>query len=339
MRDQRGFVLISLYLVLAVIIGLTGALVVNAMAESQSAKRSYASAQALYLAEGGIDRAIVQLRENFSWSSGFSSVPLGMAGDYTVAVQPVGANRRLSATGRSRLFQSATIRSVEAIVRRSVPPNFYDNVIWSSQELDFRGEAFTVAGDVRHGDTSPTRNLSRVQGTVTYDPATHPLPRLSFQQLYDIASAQGNIYDADRIGNGRDVFPDSFWFTPPTDPGDPTTGVPNVNYVTTDLILKGNIGTIGGFFVVVGDVLTNPLVAEDATINGNGQVAGAVYATGDFRVNGGGNGLNVDGGIWAGDEARLNGNTTLTYNRAYMDAIRGLEINADVQVVSWRDLS
>jgi hypothetical protein len=67
-------------------------------------------------------------------------------------------------------------------------------------------------------------------------------------------------------------------------------------------------------------------------------VAGAIYSTGNFRVNGGGNGLNINGGIWAGNEARLNGSALLTYNQDFMRAIEALDIN-DVEIASWRDLS
>ena len=338
--EEKGMVLIALYMVLSVLILLGGVLAAHALTDIRSSQRSQADMQAWYLAEGGIDQAIEQLRQNFGWTAGFANAPGGSNGTYTVTVQALDANhRRLTSWGRNNQLATPVTKTLEAIVIRQIPEGFYDNVIWASQNLDLNGNAYVADGDVVHGDTSPPNNTDGITGTVTYNPAANPLPRLSFDQLHAIAQAQGNVYDAARLAGGPGVFPDSFWYTPPTDPNDPTTGVPNINYITTDLVLNGNIGTIGGFFVVVGDVLTNPSAAEDATINGNGQVAGAIYTTGNFRVNGGGNGLNVDGGVWAGNEARLNGNATLTYNADYMAAIEGLDLNADVQVVSWRDLS
>jgi len=108
--------------------------------------------------------------------------------------------------------------------------------------------------------------------------------------------------------------------------------------VTTDLVLNGDIGTIGGFFVVVGSVLTDPQTVESTTINGTGQVLGAVYTTGEFRVNGGGqNGLSVDGGVWAGALARLNGSVTVQHNASYLQAIQALNINPAVQLLVWRE--
>lgn len=336
---ERGFILVTLYMLLGLLLALGAVLISQAVAEVRAAQRAQAGVQAWYLAEAGVDRAIAQLKLNFLWNAGFTNQTGGPTGSFSVQVEDLpNARKRLTSQGVSNLLFDPIQRWLEVVVQRQIPLNFYDNIIWAAQNLDFNGTAYSVTGNVIHADTTPSGDMGGVDGTVTYDPAASPLPRLSFQQLYDIAQAQGNVYDAADLAQGADIFPDSFWYQPPTDPNDPRTGIPNVNYVMGDLVLNGNIGTIGGFFVVVGDVLTNPSAAEDTIINGNGQVAGAIYTTGDFRVNGGGNGLNVDGGVWAGDEARLNGHTTLTYNAGYMEAIEALGINADVQVVSWRGL-
>jgi hypothetical protein len=96
------------------------------------------------------------------------------------------------------------------------------------------------------------------------------------------------------------------------------------------------VGTLGGFFVVVGDVITNPSGTYDATINGNGTIDGCIYTLGVFSVNGGGNRLNVNGGVWSGIEAELNGNATVTYNSDYMAAIKAHTL-PQVQIISWRE--
>lgn len=334
-RRERGFLLISMYMIVMVLFMLSLAMTAHAVAEVRAAQRSQASMQALYLAEGGVDLAITQLRQDYNWTGGEGS---GANGDFSVNVQVVGTRRRITAQGNNTMLGDTITRPIEAIVQQSIPPSFYDNIIWAAQNLNLKGNAYQITGDIRHADTSPS-NTNNVNGTVTYDPAANPLPRLSFQQIYDIAEAQGNIYDEARLASGPSVFPTSFWYRQPGTEGPTDPGYPNVNYVTTDLVLNGNIGTIGGFFVVVGNVLTNPSAVEDTTINGNGEIEGAVYTTGNFRVNGGGNGLNIHGGVWSGAEARVNGNATLDYNSAYMNAIKTLNINADVQVISWQDLS
>ena len=338
-KNSSGFILISVYWILAFLLCFGVAMAAYALSDLRASQRMQANLQALYLAEAGIDRTIVQLRQNYAGTAGFTNVSGGDSGTYSVQVGVLSGDRRaLTATGSSTLLATPVQRVIEAVVQKFIPPGFYDNIIWAAANLDFNGNAYSVTGNVIHGDTSPSGDMNGVHGTVTYNAAANPLPRLSFQQLYNIAQAQGNVYDAARLSGGPSVFPSSFWHTPPTDPADPSTGVPNVNYITTDLVLNGNIGTIGGFFVVVGNVLTDPDASEDTTINGNGQIDGAVYTTGNFRVNGGGQGLNINGGVWAGEEARLNGHATLTYNSSYMDAIEAMDIGADVQVLSWRDL-
>ena len=337
-KRAEGFILITVYWLVAFLAIFAAVGVTYALADLRASQRAQANVQAFYLAEAGVDQAIAQLRQNYLWT-GSSNVSVGSSGNYSVQVGIDGNRRNLTAQGNSTLLSAATPvqRTLQVIVQKLIPPGFFDNAIWASEDLDFKGNSYSVTGNVRHGDTTPPTNTGGVTGTVTYDSAANPLPRLSFQQLHDIAQAQGNVYDAARLAGGPGVFPTSFWHTPPTDPNNPSTGVPNVNYITTDLVLNGNIGTIGGFFVVVGNVLTNPNATEDTTINGNGQVDGAIYTTGDFRINGGGSGLNVAGGVWGGEEVRLNGNATLQYNKSYMDAVQALGINADVQVLSWQD--
>jgi cytoskeletal protein CcmA (bactofilin family) len=224
---------------------------------------------------------------------------------------------------------------------RSIPPNFYDNAIFSAGDLDINGDAYTVSGNVRYaGDFDVEHPGNITDGTTTQDNTITPLARLDFEQLYTISQAQGNVYDAGRlkeVQKDNDQFPASFWYSAPTDPNDPTTGVPNVVYITTDLQVNGNIGQIGGIFVVVGDVITDPDDTQDTTLNGNGTIDGLVYTRGEFRINGGATGLNVNGGIWAGEEARLNGSADVTYNADYMTAMQALDISGSVQISSWRE--
>lgn len=89
---------------------------------------------------------------------------------------------------------------------------------------------------------------------------------------------------------------------------------------------------------MVGDVITDPDDVEDATISGNGTIDGAIYTRGEFRINGGGGAdLNVNGGIWAGDQVRLNGNAKVAYNAEYMEAIKTLVGEGTPQICSWED--
>jgi len=214
--------------------------------------------------------------------------------------------------------------------------NFYDNAIYSAGEVEFIGNSYDVTGNVIYADT--ISNEGRVVGTVSYDITITPLAQFDFATMRAAAIAQGNLYDAARLAS-KDAFPASFWYTAPTDPSDPTTGVPNVVYVEGDMTLSGNV-TAGGFFLVVGNVLTDPNVTSDTTITGNVTVNGCIYSTGEFELKGGGGALNVNGGVWAGDEAEFTGNAKVTYEQDYMDAIEAFVGGSSgaVQLLSWRQL-
>ncbi len=342
MKKNKGvFILVLSYMIIAVLLIISAAFIIRTINEKNLAYRDKESKEAFHLAEAGINRAIMQLWQDYD-SSGTPSVNLGR-GQYSVSITSILPDKRqiissgfipLAANFRAK-------RTIEAIVRKYIPANFYDNAIYTAGELDLNGNAYAVNGDVIYGDTQAATNTQNITGTITQDPSINPLAGLNFQQLYDISQSQGNFYDAarlDKVKKGQDSFPVSFWYSPPTNPADPTTGVPNVVYIEGDLTLNGNIGGIGGLFVVAGDVLTNPLGTYDATINGNGMVHGFIYTRGEFRVNGGGGGLNVDGGVWAGTEAELNGNATVSYNKDYADAIRALNIDPGIQILSWREI-
>ncbi len=59
---QRGFILVSMYMVLAVLLILGGALVTQVLAEMRFAQRSQSSLQAFYLAEAAVDQGTQWLR-------------------------------------------------------------------------------------------------------------------------------------------------------------------------------------------------------------------------------------------------------------------------------------
>lgn len=340
--NKKGSVLIFVIFI-AVVLGILGAsILMRSVSENRLAERNKESIQAFWLAEAGINRTIQELRNSYSQSgTNLWQTALG-GGGYYVDVSNEGQNKRIISHGFIPFTGTARVdRSLEVVIAKNIPPNFYDNAIYSAGEVDLNGNAYTVNGRIRYAGTID--NTSNVNGEIIHDDSINPLPKLSFEQLLNVSQTQANVYTYNASGKlvnqvtGSEEFPASFWYTAPSDPSNPTTGIPNVIYVLGDLQLQGNIGTIGGFYVVVGDVITNPDATYDATINGNGIVEGAIYTRGEFRINGGAGNLNVNGGVWAGEEARLNGNANVTYNADYMAAIQALGINADVQIISWKE--
>jgi len=314
-------------MVIVVLIILGAAFISKSITEVNLTKRKERFIQALYLAEAGADYAIVQLKAGISQADP-EPTALGEVGNYDCDwdLKPGFSNIwRINSTG--------TIGDIQRRVRLEVKKedmsaDFFNSALYVSGDIALNGSAYEINGDlVYSGDLSG--NPDNVTGDLTQDPLVSPLTRLDFSQLRQVSGSQGNIYDAARLKT--DFLPSSFWY-------DEAEGIPNIVYVETDLTLKGNVGTVGGFFVVVGDVLTNPGAIEDTAINGNGQIEGCIYTTGEFRINGGGGGLNVNGGVWAGQESTLNGNANITYNQVYMNAIESLSLSTNFQVIAWEEL-
>lgn len=338
--NRRGVVLIVVYMVIGILTILGIGFMARSFCERYATQRQADSINAFWLAEAGINRAIYELEDNFDvsgndlWSESLSK------GGYSVDVQILGDERQV--TARGTVPATGPVRAqriVEAMMSESIPPNFYDNAVYSAGDIDFNGNSYSVTGDVIYADDADIEHPENINGTVTNDPQISPLARFDFAELHTISEGQGNVYDVARlfeVQKGNDSFPDSFWYVEPTDPNDPTTGIPNIVYVESDLQLNGNIGTIGGFFIVVGDVVTNPDDEEDMTINGNGQIDGLIYTRGEFRINGGGGNLNVNGGVWAGEEIRLNGNAHIAHNQDFMAAVDALDV-AGISIITWRD--
>ncbi|HIE35744.1 MAG TPA: hypothetical protein EYP89_00710 [Candidatus Omnitrophica bacterium] len=329
---KKGVVLLLSLFVIVVLAVLGMAILFRSISERFLVQRFKESTQAFWLAEAGISKAIKELKEDFDITgSCLWLTDLGV-GQYCVDISVSGDNKRLiKSYGYIPSKQTYRIkRTIEVEVRGNLPPStFYSDALYSAGKIEISGNAYHVVGDVRYAES--INNTNNIDGTVIHDPSINPLLELDFQQLLEISQSQGNYYNEERlqeIREGNDSFPTNFWYTEPTNPNDPTTGTPNVVYIEGDLELNGNV-EVGGFFIVMG---------EEAEINGNGQIEGAVYISDKFEIHGGGNNLNLNGGIWAGGEIELKGHAEVVYNGDYMQAIQSLIENiSSLHIISWRD--
>ncbi len=332
-KERGGLILVFVYSISAVLLVLFIALSSKIFFNKLFSSRNIERMQALHIAEAGLDYALSNLRDNYSWSPSASSIPFEN-GEFLVSLTAVASRKLVQSTGfipDQANYKEKKI--LEAWMKESIPGNFYSNAIYSSGEVDLNGVVHTINGKVVY--YSELDNSSRITGTVTQDDTANPLAMLDFEDLYNKSALQDNVYDQQRLDNG-DAFPTEFWNSPPSIPGDPTTGMPNFVYIEGDLILNGTID-IGGFFIVVGDVLNYPSAVYNSDINGNGTIDGCIYTRGEFRINGGAGGLNVDGGVWSGTKTRINGNATINYRSDYMAAIED-KVDPDAQLLSWREL-
>ncbi len=349
MLKRRGSILIIAYVFLFALLILGGVFFSRSVADKKLFDIQQERIQAFYLAEAAVDTALLSLKGNFSYTGTAGVVELRQGsykvGEYETVVSSLDATKR-KVLAYGYVPDKASVRAqrcIEAIAKKETPPDFFDYAIYSAGIIDPNGNSYAVNGDVVYANSID--NSGNITGTVSQDAAAAPLAAFDFEIMRAIAVAQGNLYNAARLDDVQhhsDTFPASFWYTAPTDPSDPATGVPNVVYVEGDMVLNGNIGSVGGFFLVVGNVLTDPEDTADSTLNGNGTVDGCIYTTGKFDINGGGGNLNVNGGVWAGTEAELNGNVMVNYNLSFMDSIEFLVqshgAGSVVQLLTWREL-
>lgn len=351
-RRKKSVILLITLSTLVFLVITEVAILSRSLNELNLVRRYKEQTQAFWLAEAAVEEAKRQISTNSNISgTGLFLTSLGQ-GQYDVDITKV--NDEYNVTGYGYIpskNNSRVERSINVVLKKPLPAGFYDNAIYTAGEAEFKGNAYSVLAKdadpnnpaVRYADELDAQHPENIVGTTTQDASISPLFRFNFSKLLAISQQQGNVYDAQRLNDvsqGNDSFPSSFWYVPPADPSDPTTGVPNVVYIYPDgeeFSLNGNIGTIGGFILVVGDVINNSDLKYEVEINGNGQIEGAIYTLGEFEVNGGGNNLNVNGGIWSGEEVELKGASNISYNENYMRAIEALGVDVSLTLLSWQD--
>lgn len=347
LRNRKGIMLIATYLIIVILAILGGAFVIRAVWERKTADREKDFKQAFYIADAALNRAIYELKKDYySWGSWVGTTVSFGNGEYQVdEVAAVGDKRKVTVTAAIPTIASPRItRQFETFIKRGSLENFYSSAMYVSGKVTFKGPYYVVNGDVRYDYETPPTNTDGVSGTITRDETISPLPALDFQYLYDVAASQGNVYSKERLRDvkrGDDSFPSSFWYAPPSE-GNPA-GTPNIVYLEDDLKLRGDFGTIGGFFVVAGEVLTDPDDAANTMIAGRGTVDGPIYTTGKFNAREREDESEVEewdvnGGIWAGKSATVRKRTTINYNESYMTRLNDMGLNTVVQAASWREV-
>jgi len=376
--NKKAFALIFTLIIVVVLVVLSISLLARSISESRIADKHLQRARAFWAAEAGVNRAIEELRSDYSqyganiWVGTLSSADSGYEVDAPcdapcVAVQ----DRNITVRGFVPAVSRQTERVLEAVIRKEIPTNFYDHAVYTAGDVDFNGSSYSVVNNelppddnaVVYAGDNDIEHPEYITGEVTQDTSITPLARFDFDELYaesavqtDIYSTTGNVYDVapngklvDPITGAEKALPISFWYTTADDgidnDGDGNVDeedewVPNIVYIKGDLKINGSIGTVGGFFVVAGDVTTNPDDEnfEDVDIVGEGQIDGVIYTLGELNINGGGSeGLDVNGGIWAGEGIKINGSADVLCNADYMAAIGALDIEPSAQIISWRE--
>lgn len=319
--NKRGAALIICFMLITVLAILSTAILSASISENTFTKKYLESTQAFWLAEAGVNKALNTLRSNYG-TTAVDNTALGVGGYSALIAANGDGTRTITAHGFvpfNSPFRQERILEVKMNKLSIVPPNFYDNALYSASNVTINGTSYDINGNVIYSGAIDGSTVN-INGTIAHDTSVSPLAALSYDQLRTLSQAQGNYHNASDL-NGP--FPVSFWYNE-------SAGIPNVVFLEGNLDLNGKT-VVGGFFVAGGEVTYN------ATISGNVNVEGCIYTRGNFTINGGGNSLNVEGGVWTGTGATLNGNAKINYNTAYMQAIKNLGIDTNVQILSWKD--
>lgn len=327
-----ALVIVFIFIVVLTILGAVVA--ARTISEKQLLQRNTESIQAFWLAEAAAGRASDELRKNPALSEGSNLFLTALAPgeyDFGLVKSAVGNTQVYTVTARGYIPSSAASGTLACRVTRSLivvmqqlqtaPANFYDNAVYVSNNVS-KGK--TISGNVIFGGVNSS-TATITNGAFIHDSSANPLALLNFEQLRTISQSQGHYNPDFASGN---TWPSSFWQEAPSESN--PFGTPAVAFVEGNFSIAGNTTRYG--FIVVGGEFT-----YDATISGTSSIVGTVYTRGNFTINGGGNALNIDGGVWAGGSANLGGNGKIQYNAAYMNAIKNLGITTDVQVTSWQD--
>lgn len=288
--SQRGFILISLYLLLAVFAVYGLCVSTQSLADVRSAQKTEHNLQTLYLAEAGLDRAIVSLRDPaFSAlvSDGASDpeiryTALG-AGGYQVDIDPVPGRPGIYRIQASGFFPGTQTtlpdyrrRDVDSYARvqpsGGAPPGLFGeqgvNLNGSVRVDSYNSSSGAVrsTGHGRVGTNAITASAVRINGSVV---------------VYgDVMAGPGSASDAIRI--------------------------------TGSSVVTGRVGSADQAYPI--NPVEEPAGTEDLRINGNQTVmlAGGVHHYRQLTVNGGGR-LTFSGpATLVVDSLTLNGNAIAT---------------------------
>ncbi|MDO9572764.1 MAG: hypothetical protein Q7J37_02635 [Candidatus Omnitrophota bacterium] len=341
MRIKRRGMALVFALVTVLVLTVLGSLALfRSISENRISRVSLEEAQALLLADAGVNRAQYQIRQNFNLSGSNLFTTSSSPGKYNFDVSissPFGV-RNYTVIGRGCLPANCNCTSLpnNCNMTREVKasmneyqntPGFYANAIYSAGNIAIGNDP--VGGDVLSGGTvtgpvDPGSTITQNDPTLQ----ANGLPSLDFESLRQTSIDQG-WYNA---STNVTTYPTSFWKVAPS-PSD-LIGVPNVVFVNGDFSIAGGKQVVGGFVVVGGNTI------YDAAISGNASIDGCLYTRGDIVLNGGGGPtiVNITGGVWAGGTVSMNGNPHIDYNESYMYAIRdALHPNTDVRIIAWLD--
>ncbi len=308
-ENEKGFLLISLYLLLPLLLIVAGAMMSYAGGDIQANLRTQAFTQAFYCAEAGVDSAIVQLRKTGNWVDSTAGTPVGSYGSYSVVAADAGSNHlRLSSTGSSSYLGNPISQAVEAIVE--VIPTQFVNGAFGNQSVTMTDNVVTDSFVSSTGTYSPgtagakgnvgtngqiaLSGSAKITGDAVVAPKADPNVNVT---IAGSAQVTGTLKAADKATTLRNpVIPPNIQGSGPlTLSGNTTLTLSGGTYAYDSITISGaaqlkftgpttlyvsSLQLSGNSIITAGDLPPNLLIyvtGTSAAASGNAKLYGGIY--------------------------------------------------------------
>ncbi|MCK5343890.1 MAG: hypothetical protein KAR20_10825, partial [Candidatus Heimdallarchaeota archaeon] len=156
-KNEKGMMLIVLYLVLGVLMLVVGVFAYRNIVEVKVAAQLKQRLLAFYSAEAAIDKAVAKLPSSTTSESNvdMSDASGATIGEYTYSISTleIGKRWQVNAWGYYPDQANAVASSnLEAFVsKKDLPSTFWENAIYTAGNVRINGTAYDLDGDVRYG--------------------------------------------------------------------------------------------------------------------------------------------------------------------------------------------
>lgn len=302
---SRGNAIIFSVVILFVIFVIGTALIYLSQNESVKSKKSNKWNSSLYLADGGVEKALWELNNNNAYA-GENKTSLG-GGEFSVTVStPTGMpdRREIVSVGKLSAYQ----RTIKVVCEKDPSTITVNSALGCGGDVNVGGNA-NVAGDTITGIMVPVGSTVNTSGggAVSGNPPTGNAPFPTFEEVFGISEEEMQAIATTKYVNPSNNSPATkiTWVT-----GNfavSTTGW----YGTGILVIDGNFNMTGG------------------------QFDGVIFITGSFKMSG--NAV-IRGGIYTlamADVAGITGTSSISYDAAKVSDANNLY---PFKIISWQEV-
>lgn len=312
--NKNGAALIIAFMVVVLLTILSSGLILRSVSERAVAQRYVDSTRAFWLAEAGINQALLQLKSDFNNLNGIAATALG-EGEYAVdAIVVEGSNRRVTAHGFiPNQAAKRSERSISVLVQ-NLPGGNPSNPSLITYAIE-------------------TSGTLKITGSIELHPSgsSHSGSALTFEEVFGMTPEQVKsialIAEADGTGH---VYTD------------PAANQQPVNGITWVELTGGNKYSISSNWSGSGLLIVNSNGNDVALdISGEWQFTGMIWVNGRVKVTGT---PIIEGAVFARSsinaESTFAGNASLTFDSSDVaDAFGFLsQSGAGIRVLSWREI-